>query len=88
MSSQDQFTLSLLTACVMQQHQMLKQQSIMLRDLLDQVDSLGVRFSDMDRDLSIKITLFDQSEPRKQATKTRYPVRKSAASRSYGGKKI
>lgn len=88
MSSQDQFNISLLTACIMQQHQMLKQQSTMLRDLMDHVYSLGVHLSGKDRDISIDITLLDQSGPRKQATKTRRPVRKSAASRSHEGQKF
>ena len=35
---EDQFTLCLLTACVMQQNQLLKQQIAMQRDLMDHVD--------------------------------------------------
>ncbi len=41
MNPQDQFTLSLLAACLMQQNQMLKQQNAMLCELMDHMDSAG-----------------------------------------------
>lgn len=41
MNQEVNFTLSLLTASLVQQNQMLKQQNAMLRDLIDRVDSVG-----------------------------------------------
>lgn len=41
MTVQVNFTLTLLTACVMQQNQLLTQQNAMQRELMDRVDSMG-----------------------------------------------
>ena len=38
MNNQDQLNLTLQTVCLMQQNQMLKQQNVMLRDLMDHMD--------------------------------------------------
>lgn len=45
----DQFTLSLLTACVMQQNQLLMQQIAMQGDLMDRMDAVGDRLWRMER---------------------------------------
>ena len=52
MQYQDQSTLALQTACLIQQNQMLKQQNAMLRDLMDHVDAVGDRLWRMDRRLT------------------------------------
>ena len=49
MTEQVNFTLSVLTAYVMQQNQLLAQQNAMLRDLVDRVDSVGDRLWRMER---------------------------------------
>ena len=41
MNFDTQFALALLTACQLQQNQMLKQQNAMLHELMDRVDSVG-----------------------------------------------
>ena len=69
MNPQDQFTLSLLTASLMQQNQMLKQQNTMLRDLMDHVDAVGDRLWRMDRRLTTAPV--DQAGTRKRAAKKR-----------------
>ncbi|MBN8556532.1 MAG: hypothetical protein J0L74_02490 [Burkholderiales bacterium] len=74
MNPQDQFTLSLLTASLMQQNQMLKQQNTMLRDLMDHVDAVGDRLWRMDRRLTPPP--IDQAGTRKRATKKRRLARK------------
>ena len=74
MHYQDQFTLSLLTACLMQQNQMLKQQNAMLRDLMDHVDAVGDRLWRMDRRLTTPPV--DQAGTRKRAAKKRRLARK------------
>ena len=67
--NQDQFTLSLQTACLIQQNQMLKQQNAMLRDLMDHVDAVGDRLWRMDRRLTTAPV--DQAGTRKRAAKKR-----------------
>ena len=69
MNPQDQFTLSLLTASLMQQNQMLKQQNTMLRDLMDHVDAVGDRLWRMDRRLTTAPV--DQAGTRKRGAKKR-----------------
>ena len=83
--NQDQFTLSLLTACLMQQNQMLKQQNAMLRDLMDHVDAVGDRLWRMDRRLTTPPV--DQAGTRKRASKKRRLARKLPAARKRSGKK-
>ena len=65
----DQFTLSLLTACVMQQNQLLKRQNAMLLELLNGMESVGDRLWRMDRRLTTPPV--DQAGTRKRAAKKR-----------------
>ena len=69
MHCQDQFTLALQTACLMQQNQMLKQQNAMLRDLIDRMDSVGDLLSRIDRRHSIPVLPVDQPRGRKRSAK-------------------
>ena len=69
MQYQDQSTLALQTACLIQQNQMLKQQNAMLRDLVDRVDAVGDRLWRMDRRLTTAPV--DQAGTRKRAAKKR-----------------
>ena len=80
---EDQITLSLLTACVMQHNQMLKQQNAMLRDLMDHVDAVGDRLWRMDRRLTTPPV--DQAGTRKRAAKKRRLARKQSAARKRSG---
>ena len=66
---EDQFTLSLLTACVMQQNQLLKRQNAMLLELLNGMESVGDRLWRMDRRLTTPPV--DQAGTRKRAAKKR-----------------
>lgn len=77
---EDQITLSLLTACVMQQSQMLKQQDTMLRDLLDRVDAVGDRLWRVERRLTTPPV--DQAGTRKRAAKKRRPAHKQSVART------
>lgn len=51
MNFDTQFALALLTACQLQQNQMLRQQNAMLCELIDHVDSVGDRIWRMERDI-------------------------------------
>ena len=79
MNKQDQLNLSLQTACLIQQNQMLKQQNAMLRDLMDHVDAVGDRLWRMDRRLTTAPV--DQAGTRKRAAKKRYLARKHGGSK-------
>lgn len=81
MHYQDQFTFSLLTACLMQQSQMLEQQDAMLRELMDRVESVGDLLWRMERRHYIPAPV-DQAGMRKRAAK----ARKKAAARKRSGK--
>jgi hypothetical protein len=81
---EDQFTLSLLTACVMQQNQLLTQQIAVQRDLMDHVDAVGDRLWRMDRRLTTPPV--DQAGARKRAAKKRRLARKQSAARKRPGK--
>ncbi len=81
---QDQFTLSLLTASLMQQHQMLRKTDALLRELMDRVDSVGDRLWQMDR--RITASQVDQAGTRKRAAKKRRLARKQSAARKRSGK--
>ena len=52
MQYQDQSTLALQVACLMQQNQMLKQQNAMLLELLDGMESVGDRLCRVERRLA------------------------------------
>ena len=84
MQYQDQSTLALQTACLIQQNQMLKQQNAMLRDLMDHVDAVGDRLWRMDRRLTTPPV--DQAGTRKRAAKKRRLARKQSAARKRSGK--
>ena len=79
MQYQDQSTLALQTACLIQQNQMLKQQNAMLRDLMDHVDAVGDRLWRMDRRLTTAPV--DQAGTRKRAAKKRHLARKHGGSK-------
>ena len=85
MNQEVNFTLSLLTASLVQQNQMLKQQNAMLRDLMDHVDAVGDRLWRMDRRLTTPPV--DQAGTRKRASKKRRLARKQSAARKRSGKK-
>mgnify|MGYP001188999448 CR=1 FL=1 len=74
MTEQVNFTLSLLSACVMQQNQLLTQQNAMLRDLMDHVDAVGDRLWRMDRRLTTAPV--DLAGARKRTAKKRHLARK------------
>lgn len=84
MQYQDQSTLALQTACLIQQNQMLKQQNAMLRDLMDHVDAVGDQLWRMDRRLTTAPV--DQAGTRKRAAKKRRPTHKQSAARTRSDK--
>ena len=84
MNQEVNFTLSLLTASLVQQNQMLKQQNAMLRDLMDHVDAVGDRLWRMDRRLTTPPV--DQAGTRKRAAKKRRPAHKQSVARTRSDK--
>ena len=84
MQYQDQSTLALQTACLIQQNQMLKQQNAMLRELLDGMESVGDRLWRMERRLTTPPV--DQAGARKRAAKKRRPAHKQSVARSRSDK--
>ena len=86
MNFDTQFALALLTACQLQQNQMLRQQNAMLHELMDRVESVGDLLWRMDRRHSLIASPVDQAGTRKRAAKKRQLARKSS-SRKHGGKK-
>lgn len=83
MNHQDQFTLSLQTACLIQQNQMLKRQNAMLLELLDGMESVGDRLWRVERRLTTPPV--DQAGTRQRAAKRRL-ARKQSAARKRSGK--
>lgn len=81
---EDQFTLSLLTACVMQQNQLLKQQIAMQRDLMDHVDAVGDRLWRMKRRANTPPA--DQAGASKRAAQKRNQARAQSAAHKRSGK--
>ena len=81
----DQFTLSLLTACVMQQNQLLKQQIDMQGDLMDRMDAVGDRLWRMERRATTPPA--DQAGASKRAAQKRNQTREQAHARKRPGKK-
>lgn len=75
----DQFTLSLLTACVMQQNQLLKQQIAMQGDLMDRMDAVGDRLWRMERRATSQSA--DEAGTSKQAAQRRHLARTQSATR-------
>ena len=86
MQYQDQSTLALQVACLMQQNQMLKQQNTMLRDLIDRVDSVGDLLWRMDRRHGITRSQVDQAGMRKRAAKKRRPAHEQPVARTRSDK--
>lgn len=84
MNHQDQITLSLQTACLIQQIQMLKRQNAMLLEVLDGMESLGDRVWRMERRLTTPPV--DQAGTRKRAAKKRHPARKQSVARTRSDK--
>ena len=82
---EDQFTLSLLTACVMQQNQLLTQQIAVQRDLMDRVDAVGDRLWRMERRATTPPA--DQAGASKRAAQKRNQARAQAHARKRPGKK-
>lgn len=79
----DQFTLSLLTACVMQQNQLLKQQIAIQGDLMDRMDAMGDLLWRMDRGITPPPAR--QATARKQPANKRHPAPHTAISRKRRG---
>ena len=75
----DQLTLSLLTACVMQQNQLLKQQIDMQGDLMDRMDAVGDRLWRMERRATAQPA--DQPGTSKRAAQRRHLARAQSAAR-------
>ena len=69
MNFDTQFALALLTACQLQQNQMLRQQNAMLHELMDRVESVGDLLWRMDR--GITTPPVDQAGTRKRGAKKR-----------------
>jgi hypothetical protein len=84
MQYQDQSTLALQVACLMQQNQMLKQQNAMLLELLDGMESVGDRLWRVERRLATQSV--DQAGTRKRAAKKRRPTHKQSAARTRSDK--
>ena len=82
--NQDQFTLSLQTACLIQQNQMLKRQNAMLLELLDGMESVGDRLWRVERRLATPPV--DQAGTRKRAAKKRRPAHKQSVARTRSDK--
>ena len=80
----DQFTLSLLTACVMQQNQLLKQQIDMQGDLMDRMDAVGDRLWRVERRLATQSV--DLAGTRKRAAKKRRPAHEQSVARTRSDK--
>ena len=81
---EDQFTLSLLTACVMQQNQLLTQQIAVQCDLMDRVDAVGDRLWRVERRLATQSV--DQAGTRKRAAKKRRPAHEQSVARTRSDK--
>ena len=82
--NQDQFTLSLQTACLIQQNQMLKRQNAMLLELLDGMESVGDRLWRVERRLATQSV--DLAGTRKRAAKKRRPAHEQSAARTRSDK--
>lgn len=81
---EDQFTISLLTACVMQQNQLLTQQNVMQRELMDRVDAVRDRLWRMERRIANQSA--DQAGANKRVAKKRPLDRVQSAARKRSGK--
>lgn len=82
---EDQFTLSLLTACVMQQNQLLTQQIAVQCDLMDRVDAVGDRLWRMERRATTPPA--NQAGASNRAAQKRHMARKESPARKRSGKR-
>ena len=82
--NQDQFTLSLQTACLIQQNQMLKRQNAMLLELLNGMESVGDRLWRVERRLATQSV--DLAGTRKRAAKKRRPAHEQSVARTRSDK--
>ena len=82
--NQDQFTLSLQPACLIQQNQMLKRQNAMLLELLDGMESVGDRLWRVERRLATQSV--DLPGTRKRAAKKRRPAHEQSVARTRSDK--
>ena len=82
--NRDQFTLSLQTACLIQQNQMLKRQNAMLLELLDGMESVGDRLWRVERRLATQSV--DLAGTRKRAAKKRRPAHEQSVARTRSDK--
>ena len=82
--NQDQFTLSLQTACLIQQNQMLKRQNAMLLELLDGMESVGDRLWRVERRLATQSV--ELAGTRKRAAKKRRPAHEQSVARTRSDK--
>ena len=82
--NQDQFTLSLQTACLIQQNQMLKRQNAMLLERLDGMESVGDRLWRVERRLATQSV--DLAGTRKRAAKKRRPAHEQSVARTRSDK--
>ncbi|WP_131798524.1 hypothetical protein [Acidovorax sp. GW101-3H11] len=82
--NQDQFTLSLQTACLIQQNQLLKRQNAMLLEILDGMESVGDRLWRVERRLATQSV--DLAGTRKRAAKKRRPAHEQSVARTRSDK--
>lgn len=81
----EQVNFTLLTACLMKQHEAIGQMGAMLHELIDRVDTVGDLLWRMDRRHSLTASPVDRAGTRKRAAKKRQLARKSS-SRKHGDK--
>ncbi len=86
MNPQEQSTLALLTACLIQQNAMLKSMNATPHELMEHVDAVGDRLWRMDRRHAIPASPADPAGTRKRAAKKRHLARKQSAARKRSGK--
>lgn len=87
--TQDQLTLSLLTACLMKQHEALGQMDALLRELMDRVESVGDLLWQMDRRHRLPTPQVDQVRTtRQRANQNHLLARNKLSSRKRRGMKV
>ncbi len=91
MNPENQLTLSLLTACLMKQHEALGQMDALMRELMDRVESVGDLLWQMDRRhrLPAPHPQVDQVKTtRQRATHRHLLARKKLSTSKRGGMKV
>ena len=91
MNPENQLTLSLLTACLMKQHEALGQMDALMRELMDRVESVGDLLWQMDRRhrLPAQHPQVDQVKTtRKRANQNHLLARNKLSSRKRRGMKV